>query len=205
MKVFLLGYLPLENVAVAGLTCTDYLYKMITYMRQPKPFINRLLKAGHESVIEHIVYTFRIEGITRGLLQQLARHRLLSLSVQSTRWSLNRVLSKRELQYVFYVPPELEGTDRDAYIDAVSEQLYLASKFASAYGNDVAKYLIPECMYTDLVMTVNARELRHIFKLRAKPPALKEFNVLMQHIYDALPDDHKFMYAEFLGKEVDSE
>ncbi len=92
MKVFLLGYLPLENVAVAGLTCTDYLYKMITYMRQPKPFINRLLKAGHESVIEHIVYTFRIEGITRGLLQQLARHRLLSLSVQSTRWSLNRVL-----------------------------------------------------------------------------------------------------------------
>ncbi len=198
MKVELLSHSPLSNIIHAGLTCTDRLDKLPHYLALPETFISRLLKAGHESVIEHVVYTFKIEDITRGLLQQLARHRLISLSVQSTRWALDRVLDGTVMEELFYVPEELEGADRDKYIEVALKQLQQARTLAEAFGNDVGKYIIPECMYTDLVMTVNARELRHIFQLRAKPPALKEFNILVREIYNVLPDSHKFMFEEFV-------
>ena len=55
----------------------------------------------------------------------------------------------------------------------------------------MAKYLLPECVLTKLVMTVNLRELRHIYKLRSAPPALPEFQELMRLIADALPNVHR--------------
>lgn len=198
MKVELLSHSPLSNIIHAGLTCTDRLDKLPHYLAFPETFINRLLRAGHESVIEHVVYTFKIEGITRGLLQQLARYRLISPSVQSTRWTLDRVLDGEIREELFYIPEELEGTARNEYIRAAIKQLQQARTLTEALGNDVGEYIIPECMYTNLVMTVNARDLRHIFKLRANPPALKEFNLLVKEIYNALPDSHKFMFEEFL-------
>jgi len=66
----------------------------------------------------------------------------------------------------------------------------------SGIPNDILKYYIPESLTTKLILTVNARELRHIFNLRTSNRALREFQVLCMYIYNALPEDHRFMYED---------
>ncbi|MCD6435864.1 MAG: FAD-dependent thymidylate synthase [Clostridiales bacterium] len=210
ISVKLLSNSPLENIVTAGLTCTgnDALFKK--YESSPNVFISRLIKAGHESVLEHVVYTFKIEGITRAVLQQLSRHRLLSLSVLSTRWALHKFLKGDILDDVFTIPT-LEKHDSEMVKEFLDITITVLKTLYDRYGNDTAKYFIPECMNTKLVMTVNARELRHIFNLRSARPAMLEFNILCKHLFDALPEDHKFMYIDcvprsfYSGGDVDSE
>ena len=60
--------------------------------KQQKQYVLKRIKDGHESVIEHIVLVVEVSNISRALLQQFARHRLLSFSVQSTRWSLKSII-----------------------------------------------------------------------------------------------------------------
>jgi thymidylate synthase (FAD) len=61
--------------------------------------------------------------------------------------------------------------------------------------NDLKKYLLPECWKTNLVMTVNLRELRHIYKLRTSKRALREFQELAHALKDALPFEHKVLLS----------
>ena len=59
------------------------------------------------------------------------------------------------------------------------------------FPNDTVKYLLPECVPTNLVMTLNLRELRHIYRLRTDKRALKEFRYLMKDILESLPPYHR--------------
>ena len=49
-------------------------------------FVGMLAEMGHESPIEHMSFTFGIEGVSRSLLAQITRHRMASFSVQSQRY-----------------------------------------------------------------------------------------------------------------------
>ena len=64
-------------------------------------FVEMLASMGHESPIEHVSFTFGIEGVSRSLLAQITRHRIASFSVQSQRYV-------REKQFSFVTPPEIE-------------------------------------------------------------------------------------------------
>lgn len=188
------------NVAVlAGLICTNNENKVADY--NTETFISNLIKQGHESVIEHINYTFKIDNITRALLQEIARHRHISLSVKSTRWALKKFVNG-------FNRKKIEGLDCSACNDKQKEiiaklenkvdELYsiIDSGVAVNIPNDILKYYITESINTSCVFTVNARELRHIFKLRTSSRALKEFRTLCFEIYKSLPEDHKFMYKD---------
>ena len=146
-------------------------------------FLKRaILQTGHESVLEHVVYVFEVQGLSRACLQQLARHRHISLSVKSTRWALDK-------HGEYYVPPELHGEhakDWRFFLDGV---LQASSTLRKTYGNDVAKYLLPECVVTDLILTVNLRELRHIYRLRTGRTAMLEFQHLAKALVACLPDE----------------
>ena len=100
-EVTLEAYTPIRVALKAGLICTASEDKIEKY--DPEIFLSKLVKAGHESVIEHINYTFTIECVSRALLQELARHRHISLSVQSTRWALNKTFDNQHL----YSPNEI--------------------------------------------------------------------------------------------------
>ena len=148
-------------------------------------FLKRaILQTGHESVLEHVVYVFSVEGLSRACLQQLARHRHISLSVKSTRWAL-------EKHGDYYTPPAF-GDDfigkEDFKADAESA-IRNAREMMRSYGNDVAKYLLPECVTTDLILTVNLRELRHIYKLRTGRTAMLEFQHFAKALVACLPED----------------
>lgn len=199
MKVELLYYTPIEVALKAGLVCTNSDSKIANY--DATEFLKKLVSQDHTSVIEHINYSFFIDGISRALLQELARHRHISLSVQSTRWALHKTT---QVDHMFSEDEELIMKDNDKskiLIDlkntsnTLKEQIENASKHG--IPNDILKYYIQESTTTKLVLTLNARELRHIFELRTSPRALKEFRTLCLRILSIIPQSHKFLFEEF--------
>ena len=71
----------------------------------------------------------------------------------------------------------------------------------SGEHNDLVKYMIPEAYKTSLVWTINARSLQNFLKLRTDKRALWEIRELAYEIFKQLPEDHKFLFEEFLYKE----
>ena len=190
----------LRTAIFAGLTCTANENRLKEYHSGSLPtakgieFLSKLISLGHESVLEHVNLSFYITGIRRGLLQELARHRHTSLSVSSTRWALSKVLQD-ETALVF--PEKLsEGFDQyDAETretlmnmeDALHFLVEGIAKVSAVVPNDRLKDFLPECFTCNLVITLNLRELRHIYKLRTSQSAWKPFRELCENILQTLP------------------
>ena len=92
LKVELIQHTPLpqELIALSAKLCyskssIEDLKEKIT-LKDQSAFIDRLMNMGHESILEHVTFTFGIEGVSRVLLAQLTRHRIASFSVQSQRY-----------------------------------------------------------------------------------------------------------------------
>lgn len=112
------------------------------------------LASGHTSVLEHASYTFLIRGISRVTLAQLTRHRLASFSVQSQRYT------RVDGDSPFVLPD-------DDYIHGMQSSFdqYNSLLHAGELPEN-ARYLLPEGTTTNLILTMNARELLHFFALR---------------------------------------
>ena len=180
----------MENIATqAGLICHNNEGKQV----DNKDFLTHIIKNKHESVLEHINLTYSIRGLSRACLQELARHRHISLSVESTRHTLRTQVENEE--YVEALADKLMPCERDL--------LYYFVRLAkiSDYSNDELKYYLPEFWPTNLVLTSNVRELRHILKLRTSPESLKEFQVLAHAMADALPEEFRYLVEDCVRHE----
>jgi len=173
------------------------------------------IKNKHASTLEHLSYNFDIEGISRALLQELARHRLASLSVKSTRYTLKE-LKDEESFFDMTDDNDLVHNDELAQkyivftgnkiVDYFSVKALENLRLALRHGisNDKAKYCLPEAYKTQLTWTINARSLQNFLKLRTDKSALWEIRLLANAVFDALPDDHKYLFESFLYKEEQS-
>lgn len=182
MKVNLLTNTGLWVSVRAAKTCygkPDMVYEMSDLAQFE--FLKRIIKAGHESVLEHSVYVLDITGISRACLQELARHRHISLSVKSTRWALGT-------HEDVYVPKNMPKELIDFYRRYMHQSFGIVNSVKESNGNDVAKYFLPEGVVTDLILTVNLRELRHMWKVRHSEKALLEFQIIMEAIVESLPE-----------------
>jgi thymidylate synthase (FAD) len=143
----------------------------------------RCLKEGHESVFEHASVTLRVEGVSRALMAQLTRHRLVSFCVESQRY--NRYDLNGNDWYI--VPPEFAANHPREFADSMED---CASAYMGAIGAGVkpedARYLLPEATKTNLVMTCNCRELFHILDMRLDKAAQWEIRGLAGAIVEAL-------------------
>lgn len=155
MKVELIAYTPSASGvccdAVAVCTASENGYRSLQHS----------LASGHESVLEHAVFTFRVEGISRVTLAQLTRHRLASFSVQSQRYVK---LENPELM----IPDSIRNSTFAAEAESTMHyvmNLYQRMVEAGIPAED-ARYVTPQATTTNLIMTMNARELRHFFSLR---------------------------------------
>ncbi|MBR2149227.1 MAG: FAD-dependent thymidylate synthase [Campylobacter sp.] len=147
--------------------------------------------------LDFICFTFKISGISRALLQQLARHRISSLSTKSTRYTL------RELKNV-------NADELKNYLVKVSDSIDEYNKFRLAtiqalineqnLSNDELKYLLPEAFKTELILTINARSLRNLLELRLSSKALKEFRELAKEIYKIIPETHRILFDDIVEK-----
>jgi len=163
-------------------------------------------KFKHASTLEHLNYNFDISGVSRALLQELARHRMASPSVKSTRYTLKEL--KNEGPFVVYSDEDMTASysmeRAEKYlvytgIAAVDQQSCLALEglrtiLSLGTPNDKAKYCLPESYKTSLSWTINARSLQNFLSLRSSKAALWEIRDLAQTIFDALPEDHKYLF-----------
>ena len=181
-----------HNAAYAMLTCHANTEKLQD--KAPKIFIQKAVEMGHESILEHITLTYEVNDLSRACLQELARHRHISLSVESTRHTLKKVIGS----------PDKVGHLYNAVPQKFHETLRETLKFiftTSELSNDELKYFIPEFWTANLVMTANIRELRHIVKLRTNPAALREFQELAGKFVEVLPDEFKYLLKDCVWKE----
>ena len=170
-----------------------------------KDLIIRIIKNKHHSPLEHIVYTFRIEDISRLCLQELVRHRHASYSVKSTRYTLKKDLSNEQTFMKSLMDYDYDRVEKYLILQdclaksqsALLEMLRTAVCHNSA-NIDTLKYLIPESFKTSLYMTINARSLRNFFELRTDKTAHFEIRQLALKIFDALPENHEFMYQDVI-------
>jgi thymidylate synthase (FAD) len=128
-----------------------------------KEVIKRVTGYGHGSVIEHASFTFSIEGVSRAMTHQLVRHRIASYTQQSQRYVRYDTLKN-------YVTPPSITQD----VDAKKEFDETLKKISETYQNllqkgipkEDARFILPNAAKTNIMVTMNARELRHFFNVR---------------------------------------
>jgi len=225
MKVDLLQHSSLEICAHAIRTCWQSFDKSDDGGEKDKELINRVgNKFKHASTLEHLSYTFYISGVSRALLQELARHRMASPSVKSTRYTLKELkdetsftdgASMCELKDKYTNPTEVYA---DAHMIRAGKYLVwtgiLGVDFASVVAlenlrlmlldgvaNDKAKYCLPESYKTELTWSINARSLQNFISLRSSKSALWEIRNLAKLLFESLPEDHRYLFNECILSE----
>jgi len=194
LKVILLRYTPNpeETVAMAAKLCyspsdIESLKEKIETKDQ-KAFVEKLVKMGHMSPIEHPSFTFAVEGISRACSHQLVRHRLASYSQQSQRYvsesrtqstehrhALSEAEGTQTFDYV--IPPSIaqDSKAKDTFekfmMEAQKTYDFLVERLnekgiKGESANQDARFVLPNAAETKIMVTMNARELLHFFRQR---------------------------------------
>ncbi|HKJ04666.1 MAG TPA: FAD-dependent thymidylate synthase [Geopsychrobacteraceae bacterium] len=157
---------PEQVVAAAARLCysnasIDQLMEKSKSDRQE--FLEKILSLGHHSVMEHVSFSFGIEGISRACSHQLVRHRIASYSQQSQRYVSHKKRFSAVTPESVVVQPELNKR----YQGLLEEihRFYGEMLDADIPAED-ARFILPNAATTKIVMTMNGRELRHFFALR---------------------------------------
>ena len=192
LKVTLLAYTPEPEKVVASAAKHCYssagieeIAEGLTPEKTAK-FVGMISELGHASTIEHVSFTFGIEGVSRAFLAQITRHRIASYSVKSQRY-----VGESDFEYV--VPPEIDAVPeaREEFLAAMEEdrrhyekisailtekhkrellesgrEEKAAGRAAKRMANEDARFVLPNACETKMICTFNARELQHLFSLR---------------------------------------
>ena len=207
MQITLLHYTDLKICSHAIRTCWQSFEKGDNGGEKDKELIDRVgNKYKHASTLEHLNYTFYIQGISRACLQELARHRIASLSVKSSRYTLKELKNtesflpldeknlKRAEEFLVFTENRLVN---EASIRALENLRLLLQENIS---NDLAKFAMPESYKTELTWSINARNLQNFLHLRRSKSALWEIRNLALAVFDAIPNEHQFIFFDLLSK-----
>lgn len=204
MEVKLLNFTPLWVCSNAIRTCWQSFDKGDNGGEKDIELIDRVgNKFKHASTLEHLSYNFYIKGISRALLQELARHRMANLSVKSTRYTLKELKNENEFKKGDFANAKryivLSGNEivDNASINALENLRVILQTTISL---DIAKYCLPECYKTELTWSINARSLQNFLSLRTSKSALWEIRDLANLIFKNLPDEHKFIFENCINK-----
>ncbi|MDP2726254.1 MAG: FAD-dependent thymidylate synthase [Dehalococcoidia bacterium] len=168
MQVALVRYTPQpeETIAAAARLCYSKVGAMEILKKmepaQVDKLLDHLLTSGHLSPFEHASFTFAIEGLSRAASHQLVRHRLASYSQQSQRY-----VSLKKLDWV--TPPTIQRKPElaAAFQDLVQDiHRFYCRMLDEGVPAEDARYILPNATCTNLVMTMNARELIHVCSVR---------------------------------------
>lgn len=169
MKVKLLRYTADAELlcGTAALTTiksgkpSEILEKMDSETAKQK--IRKVTGYGHTSVIEHASFTFSVEDVSRAMTHQLVRHRIASYSQQSQRYVTYDTLEK------YVTPPSInsDAQTRKVFDDALENASEAYRKLLKmGIPKEDARFILPNAAKTNIIVTMNARELRHFFNLR---------------------------------------
>ena len=183
---------PERTVAMAARLCyspagAEELSEKMTDEQVTK-LVEKIISMGHASTMEHVTFTFAIEGISRVLTHQLVRHRIASYSQQSQRY-----VSEHDFEYI--LPPSIAENDE---AKAKFENLMhtIRQTYDELVAMDVpkedARYVLANATETKIIATFNARSLMNFFKLRCCTRAQWEIrklaNLMLKEVSKVAPN-----------------
>lgn len=152
----------------------------------------------HTSTIEHLVLNFKINGISRLCLQELARHRIASYSVKSSRYTLKELTKNTDIPEDAYLGSFLVKSGNEIIdYENIKTLKTIKQLLKSNIKNDIIKYMLPEAYKVDLVFSINARALRNLLELRLSGSAHFEIRDLAKNLLKAIPDEYSIIFEDF--------
>jgi len=187
---------PEKTVALAARLCysPSAIAELEEKMRDLplEKFLGRILKMGHLSVLEHASFTFGVDGISRVTSHQLVRHRLASYSQQSQRYVK---FSSPE-----YVTPDTIGNDEKLsrlFTEAMDGIFNLYKDLVdSGVPAEDARFVLPNAACTRIILTMNARELLHFFRLRCCERAQWEIRAMATEMLKLARQKAPFIFRD---------
>ena len=177
LQVSLLQHTPDPDraVAIAGRLC--YAPVSAADLKQEMSddevgkLVRVLVRSGHHSALEHASFSFAVDGVSRACTHQLVRHRVASYNQQSQRY-VNFGSGDS-----FVMPPSVAANDdaKTVFLEAMEEaraaydrlvEIGLAEGRGKESVQEDARFVLPNAAETKIVVTMNARELRHFFQVR---------------------------------------
>lgn len=200
MEVMGVGHTPLELIELAGRTCYKSEEKITK--DSTEKFVKMVTERGHHSVLEHSAMTVKFI-IDRGVSHELVRHRLCAFSQESTRYcnykgGVTFVIPpwiSKESQKEGLVPREFhaplttfawtspQNPDQLWFKAIVDAEVYYKKLLAQGWSPQQARSVLPNSLKTEIVVTANLREWRHILTLRcgkAAHPQMREIMLPLQ-------------------------
>ena len=184
---------PVEVMYIAGRICRNKDVNAVLKEAKDKPqevkekFIQKLIKAGHESILEHVSFTFVVSNISRIATHQLVRHRVASYAQYSHRGM--------DDELTFIIPDSLsdkmnEKEEINNFIMGYLEQAggFYYDLVKLGIPPEDARFMLPNGLASNIMFTMNGRELRHFLKLRLAKNAQWEIRQLAQEILKILND-----------------
>lgn len=178
---------PVDVIYIAGRICRKKNVDAVLDEAKNKSqevkerFIQKLIRAGHESVLEHVSFTFIVSVISRIATHQLVRHRIASYSQYSHRGLADEL--------VFVIPDSLNEKMNEkeemnkvivGYLEQISSLYYDLVKLG--IPPEDARFMLPNGLASSIMFTMNGRELRHFLKLRLAKNAQWEIRRLAQEV-----------------------
>ena len=183
-------------------------HKLIPGRTTNREYLSNILKTRHGSVLEHAVWTFLFEGVSRALTHELVRHRHLSYSQLSQRYV-------DESEVAFVLPPEIapEGEAFELFRESCARSLDDYRKLLARIEAQVkdepsatlrrkrarqtARSLLPNAAETKIVVTGNARAWRHFIELRGSETAESEIRILAVKLLEMLKSEAPHLFGDY--------
>ena len=209
LKVELLAHTPEPEKTIASAAKLCYSSSDIDGIRDnltkesTSRFVQMLTDIGHESPIEHVSFTFGVQGVSRSFLSQITRHRIASYSVKSQRYV-------NENMFEYIVPPEIDSIpeakaefiqamkEDQAHYDKITKilkekhkKIFLAKNIDEKKANNMAekkaiedaRFVLPNACETKIICTFNARSLKNFFTHRCCNRAQWEIQQVALEMY----------------------
>lgn len=182
---------PEKVIEEAGRTAHESFERMTP--ESHKNFIRMLLRLGHESVLEHAVASFRISGVSRSFTHQLVRHRIASYTQKSQRYV-------NESNFDYIIPDTIanKGEALKIYDEFMQNcRLVYQNLIKLGIPKEDARFVLPNATKTEIVLTANFRELRHMIKLRGSKEAQWEIRRVFIEILKILKEHAPTVFEDF--------
>jgi thymidylate synthase (FAD) len=200
-----------ELVEAAGRVC----YMSFGPRQSPKTnedYIRHLISMGHESVLEHVNWTFIIAGVSRAFTHQLVRHRVgFAFSQLSQQYHDESEAQFVEPLYLDQFPAAQAAWHRSVEAaretyrqirDAVADEevrLGLGGQKRESLRaiRSMARSVLPNATETKIVVTANARAVRHFLRVRGAIPGDAEMRLVAAELLKILSDEAPALFFDF--------
>lgn len=186
------GIEELKFIEKIGRTCYKSEDRITEDGESAKRFIKMLLSRGHESVLEHSKLTVKFT-IDRGISHEIVRHRLASYTQESTRYvnyakdkfgnEINVIDIENSIKYdnkmSVLSAEQIQEVLKVWGLALEASELYYMKMIELGATPQIARSVLPNSTKTELIVTANLREWRHILNLRTDSPAHPQMREIM--------------------------